>query len=151
MLAFTVRVDASPKVPHLDAKSAEVLARAYDVLFPETELLLGARSFGALRWVEAVLADPRFPAGDAAPLRTARATLDARATKLHHARFAPLSDAQADAVLRTLADEGDPLPELLVVLGLEALLGDPSHGGNPDGRAWAQLGITPPFPRPPAR
>lgn len=68
-------------------------------------------------------------------------------------RFSELSEDEREAVLRDFEATAEGRRWLVEMLGylLEALLGDPVYGGNPEGVGWRWLGHRPGFPRPPAR
>lgn len=78
--------------------------------------------------------------------------LDERATDSDSAsgpgkpHFAELEEAPRERLLRQLEAGDNPYLthalRLLLQVGLECRLGDPSRGGNPDGRAWEALGLT---------
>ncbi len=65
--------------------------------------------------------------------------------------LAETTPAERERLLRHLEVDSNPyLPHavgLLLQLGLEGFLGDPRHGGNPDGLGWTSLGLTPLGPR----
>jgi gluconate 2-dehydrogenase gamma chain len=65
--------------------------------------------------------------------------------------FVALSERERERVLRDFEDthEGDLWLTLVLGYTLEAYVGDPSYGGNPDEVVWRWLGHRPGFPRPP--
>ncbi len=77
--------------------------------------------------------------------------LTAVCDELHGLAFVALSAEQRELALRAL--ERDRLGSAWLAeqldFVLEALLGDPSYGGNPAGVGWRWLGIRPGFPLPP--
>ncbi len=121
-------------------------------LLPSESGAPGAREIQAEAFLRGVLADPRLAPADRAFLIGGVATLEkyARDTTTRH--FVDLSHGQREAVLRGLEATPDGRRWLTEMLGylMEALLGDPVYGGNPDGIGWNWLAHNPGFPRPPA-
>lgn len=121
-------------------------------LLPSESGAPGAREIHAEAFLHGVLADPRLAPADRAFLIGGVETLEKFARDMTAKRFVDLSDEQRDAVLRGLETTPDGrrwLTEMLSYL-MEALLGDPVYGGNPDGIGWRWLAHNPGFPQPPA-
>ncbi len=74
------------------------------------------------------------------------ALLDEAEERAGEGGFSACDAPQREALLRAL--EADESPYfihalgLVLQIGLEGLLGDPIHGGNPGGQAWIDLGLT---------
>ncbi len=113
----------------------------------------GAREVNAIGYLRLVLNHPSVEAHDRDLLLEGVVGLDSLSQGRFAKRFTALADPEREVILRDFeksAIGAHWLGEMLDFL-LEALLGDPIYGGNPNGIAWAWLGITPGFPRPPAR
>ncbi len=120
-------------------------------LLPSESGVPGAREVNAGGFLRLVMADPRFDAVDRAFIEDGVVELEDLCRKDHAKSFVELTGPQKDAALRRLEQSHSGhewLAEMLEFL-LEAVLGDPSHGGNPGGVGWKWLGIQPGFPRPP--
>jgi gluconate 2-dehydrogenase gamma chain len=110
----------------------------------------GAREIHALDYLRGVLADPRGDREVQHFILKGVDWLDDLARTRHQKAFLELDPDQREAVLREVADseKGDNWISTLMVYLCEALLGDPSHGGNPGGIGWTWLRHQPGFPRP---
>jgi gluconate 2-dehydrogenase gamma chain len=111
----------------------------------------GARDVQATGYLKLVLRDPKLDPEDIQVLEEGVAALEERCLQAFQRGFPELSSSQKETLLRDFekTEQGERwLGEMLDFL-LEALLGDPSRGGNPDGLGWKWLGITPGFPLPP--
>lgn len=131
----------------------ETLTAVQEHLLPSEAGIPGAREVHAARYLRLVLADKRLDPGEREIIRGGVSELDEICRALHAKSFPALETDQREAALRML--EKSPtgrrwLAEMLEFL-MEALLGDPSHGGNPKGIGWKWLSINPGFPRPPVR
>jgi gluconate 2-dehydrogenase gamma chain len=128
------------------------LAAALERLLPSAPGEPGAREVNAIGYLDAVLVREGIEPEDPARMATAASRLDAQARERGAASFADLAEADRDAALLRLqkADpEGKRCVERLLYYDLEALLGDPAHGGNPGEIGWTWLGHVPGEPRPP--
>lgn len=113
-----------------------------DRLLPSDAGAPGARTVRAAAYVDAALAADWLDAEACAALR-------AGAAHLADHDLAALAAPARDALLRPWLDgPGRPFYRAALPLLMEAWLGDPIHGGNPDGVVWAWLGHNPGFPRP---
>lgn len=112
----------------------------------------GAREIHAEVFLRGALADPRLAPAERAFLVEGVESLDKLAHDMTGKRFIELSHDRREAVLRGLEETPQGRRWLGEMLGylMEALLGDPVYGGNPDGIGWSWLAHTPGFPRPPA-
>lgn len=121
-------------------------------LLPSEAQAPGATEVKALEYLLGMLGRPQVD--EAAPQSIIQGT--AEIERLAQARFgqpfADLGEAQREAVLRTY-EATEPgrrwLAGQLAIL-IEALLGDPVYGGNPDQIGWRWLDHNPGFPLPPA-
>ncbi|MEM8960103.1 MAG: gluconate 2-dehydrogenase subunit 3 family protein [Acidobacteriota bacterium] len=70
--------------------------------------------------------------------------------ELGESRFSNLDQAEREAALRHIETNDNPYLvhglRMLLQLILEGGLGDPRHGGNPDGITWRRLGLPPSGP-----
>jgi hypothetical protein len=119
-------------------------------LLPSGPDSFGAREVNAIGYLDAALHDAGVDPEDPPVALKGSALLDEQAHRIHAQRFADLSEAERESVLRSAVKKnfGSRLVRLLLRYGLEAYLGDPVHGGNPAGKVWAQLGHRPGYPRP---
>ena len=137
----------------LTAAQWAVVAAVQDHLLPSEPGAPGAREIHGLGYLRLALDDPKLDPAERELVCAGVAELDTLCRERHAKGFADLDAAQREAALRRI--EQSPtgtawLAEMLDFL-MEALLGDPSHGGNPGGIGWQWLGVTPGFPRPPLR
>ncbi len=138
----------------VSAAQWKVLAAVQEHLLPsepasaDHPLRPGARDVHALGYLKLVLRDPKLDLEEVRLLREGVAALEGRCRKAFQKTFPELPSAEKESLLREFekTPQGERwLGEMLDFL-LEALLGDPSRGGNPDGLGWKWLGITPGFP-----
>lgn len=139
----------SPEAGLVGAEWKTVVA-VQDHLLPAESDSPGAREIHAAGYLRLVLVDPRTDPAVLTLVRAGVIELEKICRDAHGMRFAALATDQRETALRAL--EASPrgrewLGEMLEFL-MEALLGDPSHGGNPGGIGWKWLGIVPGFPRP---
>jgi gluconate 2-dehydrogenase gamma chain len=149
--AAALATSAAPGGGDLDAPEWAVVAAVLDHLLPSEAGAPGARDVHALGYLRLVVDDPKLGPAERALVRAGVVELEAICGEGHGAGFAALDEAQREAALRRLEQSptgGEWLAEMVDFL-MEALLGDPSHGGNPAGIGWQWLGVTPGFPRPP--
>lgn len=112
----------------------------------------GATDLGCATYIDRLLADPEARALFGRPIFGGMIALDNQSK----ARFGKLfADAGADEQESLLAawqqsrQSGEvAFFEVLHSLTLEGAFGDPSYGGNLNGRGFAMVGFTPPEPRP---
>jgi gluconate 2-dehydrogenase gamma chain len=111
----------------------------------------GAVDLGVPRYIDRALAVDDY-AEWRVPFRDGLAALDFQATKRHQKRFDDARPAEQDAILTEWQTRGTPAEReffrMLLHLTLEGAFGDPSHGGNTDGRGWALVGFHPGPPMP---
>lgn len=121
-----------------------VVAAATERMIPKDEDP-GAVELGVPEYIDRMLQDPLlqqmkddFLAGTAA--------LDRRAKRMFKVGFAQATSQQQDELLTIFKDSAPGTGEahyyeLLMVLTLEGLLGDPSYGGNKDRGGWKLVGF----------
>lgn len=129
----------------------KLVAAVQQQLLPSEPGIPGAREVNAVGFLRLVMADPRFDASERKFIEGGVVELEQVCGSRYSKSFLELTDREQGAALRQLEQSHSGhgwLAEMLEFL-MEALLGDPSHGGNPAGVGWKWLGITPGFPRPP--
>ncbi len=131
---------------HLTFTSEEfsVVQAACERIVPKDEDP-GAAELGVPKYIDRMLQSPQL-AQMKEDFLTGVNALDRRARQTLKVGFAQATAAQQDALLAAFKDAGDGTGEahfyeLLVVLTLEGLLGDPSYGGNKDKAGWALVGF----------
>lgn len=146
--ALTVR-EALPPPPGFDWRT---LAAVQAHLLLSEPRAPGAREIRAEAYLRGVLADPKLAPADRAFLIDGVESINKLARGMTGKHFVELSNDRREAVLRGFEATPDGERWLAETLGylMEALLGDPVYGGNPDGIGWRWLAHNPGFPRPPA-
>lgn len=142
--------EASGKSPLSEGQWSTVAAVQAHLL-PSEPGRPGAAAIHARSYLQLLLEQPGPQAGQATFVADGVRTIEALCMQRYQRPFPALDADQAERVLRQFEQSpaGDHwLTEMLEFL-MEALLGDPSYGGNPDGIGWRWLDITPGFPRPP--
>ncbi len=132
------------------------LEAACDRLLPSAPGSPGARDVNAIGYLDAVLQDPAISEKKAVVIRDGAKKLTSRAQGMgavSFARLPPEKQDEAIAVFETFRAKDGSHPghawlKTMLQFILEAFFGDPVHGGNPDGIAWAWAGHRPGFPRP---
>jgi len=135
----------------LSATQWKMVSAVQAHLLPSEPGKPGAREVHAEGVLRLVLADPRLDPEDRQIVLAGAAEFETLCQERFGKPFPALGAEARERALREF--EARPsgeqwLGEMLDFL-LEALLGDPSYGGNPDGIAWKWLGIDPGFPLPP--
>jgi gluconate 2-dehydrogenase gamma chain len=125
-----------------------LLADVQEHLLPSDPSSPGARDIGATRYIQAAVQGSDVPPEDAAILRHGLRAL----ASMQNTHFAQLSPEAREDLLRRFEATEKGASWLTLVMGytLEAYVGDPAYGGNPDGIVWRWLEHTPGFPRPAA-
>ncbi|MCR4300082.1 MAG: gluconate 2-dehydrogenase subunit 3 family protein [Sulfuricaulis sp.] len=128
------------------------LAAVQAHLLPSESSAPGAREIHAEAYLRGVLADPKLAPADRAFLIDGVESIGKLARGMTGKHFVELSHDEREAVLRGFGEmpEGERWLEEMLGYLMEALLGDPVYGGNPDGVGWQWLAHNPGFPRPPA-
>ncbi len=130
-----------------------VVAAVQEHLLPGEPGIPGARDVNAAGYLRLLMTSPHLEAGDRKLIEQGAAEFVALCRTHYAASFLALESDPREEALRRFEQTHTGhvwLGEMLEFL-MEALLGDPSHGGNPEGIGWKWLGITPGFPRPPLR
>ncbi len=140
--------DHAPRI--LSRAEWGTLAAAQDRLLPSGPGSPGAREVNAVGYLDGALAEADTDPADRDRVKQGAARLDALAHDRGATSFADLAEAARDEALRAFQKEDDAGEWFETMLGytLEALLGDPIHGGNPDEIGWRWAGHQPGWPRP---
>jgi gluconate 2-dehydrogenase gamma chain len=128
-----------------------LVAAVQEQLLPSEPGIPGAREVNAVGFLRLVMADSRVDASERKFIEAGVVELEQVCANRYSKSFLELTGRERGAALRQLEQSHSGhgwIAEMLEFL-MEALLGDPSHGGNPAGVGWKWLGITPGFPRPP--
>ncbi len=130
-----------------------VLAAVQEHLFPSEPTAPGAREIRALTYLQGVVADTKGDREEQRFILQGVDWLQDLARQRYATSFIDLDPIRRERVLREVAnsDQGENWIATLLLYICEALLGDPIHGGNPDGIGWAWLQHQPGFPRPTRR
>ena len=130
----------------------KLVAAVQEHLLPSEPGIPGAREVNATGFLRMVMADPHFDSSDREFMERGVVELEEVCRARYSKSFLGLGSKEREAALRRLEQNHSGrgwLAEILEFM-MEALLGDPSHGGNPAGIGWKWLGIQPGFPRPSA-
>jgi hypothetical protein len=103
----------------------------------------GASDVLAAAYVDGVLARGELDPDARVDLERGLARLDELARGRGAASFAALDEPAQDAVVSVVVAQDGAWFDAVIDVLMEALVGDPSHGGNPGGVGWAWLGIEP--------
>ena len=134
----------------LEGTEAQTLLAVQDVLLPSSPQSPGARDLGAGLFVDRMLAHPDTDPLVLARVRSALATLEKWSQERAGMPFAALDPVSQSVLMRELEEDEAGAEALwdMLRLTLEAALADPVYGGNPDGKGWSWLEVTPGQPRP---
>jgi gluconate 2-dehydrogenase gamma chain len=126
------------------------LEAALDRILPSEPDAPGAREVNAIGYLDAVLADEEVDAETRALVKDGAARLDELSRKRGAANFPALAREGQEALLRSFETDARGVEWLrkTIAFALEALLGDPVHGGNTDEVGWRWIGHRPGIPRP---
>lgn len=123
---------------NLTADQAATLDAAIDRILPAVDGRPGAREAGAIHFLDRSLGT--FAADQKPVFAAGVADLDARAaTRVAGARFAALTPAQQDEILREV--ESTPFFEAVRLATIVGTLALPTYGGNRDHLGWKLLGM----------
>jgi gluconate 2-dehydrogenase gamma chain len=119
-------------------------------ILPSEEGSPGAREVNGIGYLDAVLQEPEILPDTVTRVRAGAARLDAHAKGLGASSFADLDADAMDAGIRLFEATWDDQRWLRTMISflLEALLGDPVHGGNPGEIGWTWAQMKPVEPRP---
>lgn len=151
MLSVRARAGPAPSLPPQPAHGATMvlLEAVADRLLPQGGRGPGAKDIHAATYIHRTLDQPWNDPQEAVWVRAQLARLDQQAVTELGKPFASLNATQRDEALRQWQQqEGDELLTVLLTYIMEALLGDPVYGGNPNGSAWKWLQHDPGFPLP---
>lgn len=128
----------------------QTLAATLEHLLPSEPSAPGAKEIHALPYFHFVLNQPSLAPAEYDFLINGVKQLTDFSTTENKQAFSTLNTHDKEKTLRKYEATDDGYYWLRSVLqyALEALLGDPAYGGNPNGAAWQWLEITPGFPRP---
>ena len=136
----------------LQMRTAEA---ACDRLLPSSAGSPGARDVDAARYLDAVLAAGVLDAERKSVILDGLDKLELRAKKAGAPSFADATPQQQDAAIRVFETfhvrgtyPGHRWLNLMLRFILEAFLGDPVHGGNPNQIGWKWIGHKAPVHRP---
>lgn len=112
----------------------------------------GATEIRALDYLRFVVTDPKIDAQERQFILEGVGWLEELSHQQHGDSFLALEAGVREQLLRRIATSpaGENWLSTLILYLMEALLGDPAYGGNPDGIGWRWLRHTPGFPRPTA-
>ncbi|MBL4865708.1 MAG: gluconate 2-dehydrogenase subunit 3 family protein [Pseudomonadales bacterium] len=158
-VVFSVSFDATAEPdPLIESNSKlglsnadwKTLASAQEHLLPSEKNVPGAKEVSATKYFHYVLNQPELDPEELEFLVKGVTELAELSIKEFKKPFFELNNNNKEKVLRALERTDDGFYWLRSVLFylLEALLGDPSYGGNPEGIGWQWLDIKPGFPRP---
>jgi len=118
---------------------------AQETLWPAGPGVPGAKELNATRVLDAALADPDVPPIEREWVRGWIPALHELAKARGAATFESLDAGGREAVLVAFRERDEGSGWIRVVLGytLEAVLGDPVHGGNPGEIGWRWAGYEP--------
>ncbi|MBI3562901.1 MAG: gluconate 2-dehydrogenase subunit 3 family protein [Gammaproteobacteria bacterium] len=136
--------------PPLSQAPWPTLAAVQEILLPHDAFGPGAADIRATPYLHALLQTSDFDPEERQFILDGAHRLDDICQEQHQRAFLMLDPALRDPLLRDLAESrvGDRWLGALLTYILEAMLGDPVYGGNPNGIGWRWLEHTPGFPRP---
>ncbi len=120
-------------------------------LFPAEADSPGAKDINALRYLQNVITNFAIDQDEKEFILNGVKWLNDLSLEKQKAVFAQLSYSQRTDMLHqiTKSKSGRRWISKLLTYIFEALLSDPSYGGNPDGIGWKWLNHHPGYPRPP--
>jgi gluconate 2-dehydrogenase gamma chain len=133
------------------AEERLLLAAVQEHLLPSDPGSPGARDIRATAYLELALTGSDIEPGDLPQLKEGSVALNELARERYGKKFAELGENRRERTLRAFEEtrQGDGWLTLLMGYTIEAYVGDPAYGGNPDGIVWKWLGHRPGFPAPP--
>jgi len=146
------RASAADEPRLLSAAEWTTMEAVQETLWPAGPGIPGAKDLNATRVLDAALRDPRVPPIEREWVRGWIPTLNELARARGAASFEALDPAGREAVLVAFREQDEGSGWIRLVLGytLEAVLGDPVHGGNPGEAGWRSMGYEPCDVRPSA-
>lgn len=145
-----MRAFAGDRGRALDEPEWTTMAAVQETLWPAGPGVPGAKDVNATYVLDAALADPDVPPIERAWVRGGIPALHELARARGAKSFESLDPAGREAVLVAFRERDEGVGWLRIVLGytLEAVLGDPVHGGNPGEIGWRATGYEPAEVRP---
>lgn len=142
--------DESPSVqPEFNDQERVVFEAIHAHLLPSGTDSPGAADVNATAYLSRFVSHPRTDPVDARFVRRGLGWLQDAANESFGKPFQELAEEEKESTLRALeAGRGSVWLSVVLAYTLEALLGDPAYGGNPDGVGWNWLEHQPGFPRP---
>jgi gluconate 2-dehydrogenase gamma chain len=142
----------APGAVGLPLQTLRTLAAVQSHLFPSEPGAPGAAEINALSYLGAMLRIPGFDPAERAAILNGAEEVERLARAKAGLSFVDLTESGREVVLRAFESTEAGRRWLAGMLGylMEALLGDPVYGGNPNGIGWRWLEHDPGFPRPPA-
>jgi gluconate 2-dehydrogenase gamma chain len=127
-----------------------ILSAFQDHILPSEPDSPGARDIKAAEYVNNALQGSDVDPSDADDIKGGLETLETMSRKRFGKPFVTLPAEKRETVLREFEEAEGGEYWLILTIGytLEAYVGDPAYGGNPDGIVWKWLGHNPGFPRP---
>ncbi|MBC8549648.1 MAG: gluconate 2-dehydrogenase subunit 3 family protein [Candidatus Brocadiales bacterium] len=122
-----------------------------DHLFPTGKDSPGAKEINAITYLRNIISSPAIDQDEKEFILNGVKWLNDLSLETHEAVFTQLLYSQQSDMLHQITESkaGRRWVSKLLSYIIEALLGDPVYGGNPDGVGWKWLNHHPGFPRPP--
>jgi gluconate 2-dehydrogenase gamma chain len=148
--ARTTPTPLAPNARVLTVSEWSTLDAALDLLLPSGPGSPGARDCNGIGYLDAALADRDTDPYDVDLVRLGATWLNEDAVAAKATDFVGASPIAREVAMKTLGtrERGPDWLTLMLAFGLEAMLGDPIHGGNPGEIGWNWLNYTPGDPRP---
>jgi hypothetical protein len=128
----------------LPERAREALEALQARMLPSIEGSPSAAAVGAGPYLERLIARDVMDPSVKRRLLGGLARLDELAVRRGARRFAALPAPEQDAVVQEVygeSSDGQEFYDATLDFTLEAFLGAPAHGGNPEGMVWAWLGL----------
>lgn len=157
LLACSFRQREVPVIPTFNKDKAltftsvewDLLVAVQDYLLPSAPGSPGARDVNATGYLDAALHGSDIDPSEKVTIKSGIPLLE-RLASLNGGSFLNSRDDIRESALREFEDTeaGYTWLDYVMSYTLEAYLGDPVYGGNPNGIVWQYLEHTPGFPRP---
>lgn len=146
---FSIAKNTSSQL-ELSSPDWKTIASLHDYLLPSEEDSPGAKEIFSAEYFYFVLNQPDIDPDELLFLIRGTKHLSDLSMRENKKPFFSLNSEEKEKTLRKMETTGDGYYWLRSMLHylLEALLGDPVYGGNPQGIGWRWLEIKPGFPRP---
>ena len=148
--AFVKPTEAGAPGQALNDVQRRTLAAIQDRLVPSSPGSPGARDTNTIGYLDALIASDFIQDYSRRLVRWGANYFEGLAQREHRRGFAALSVAQQEAILRREEQFEDTVRFIgkLLSYTLEGFFGDPVHGSNTDGAAWAWIQHQPGTPGP---